>query len=204
MKPALLRLTAAALTMASSLASAAAAPGSAYMPVGGATTAPIGYVQFCQDNPDDCRQEAVQPRDVVLSAAAWRDLNAVNREVNEDVKPLTDQDHYGKVEVWAYPTDGYGDCEDYVLEKRRTLIDAGWPRSALLITVVRDHNGDGHAVLTVKTDRGEFILDNQDDAVLPWQSTDYRYVKRQSQPDQNAWVSLGDRQPAPLVASGTN
>jgi len=27
-----------------------------------------------------------------------------------------------------------GDCEDYVLLKRKMLIDAGWPREALLIT----------------------------------------------------------------------
>jgi len=41
------------------------------------------------------------------------------------------------------------------------LLEAGWPRQALLITVVRDKRGDGHAVLTVTTDRGDFILDNQ-------------------------------------------
>ena len=65
------------------------------------------------------------------------------------------------VERWNYPDDGYGDCEDYVLLKRRMLMQAGWPREALLITVVRDKKGDGHAVLTVKTNRGEFVLDNQ-------------------------------------------
>ncbi len=50
-----------------------------------------------------------------------------------------------------------------MLLKRRLLIRAGWPREALLITVVRDRKDEGHAVLTVKTDRGEFILDNQVD-----------------------------------------
>jgi predicted transglutaminase-like cysteine proteinase len=39
------------------------------------------------------------------------------------------------------------DCEDYVLLKRRMLMQAGWPREALLVTVVRDKKGDGHAVL---------------------------------------------------------
>ena len=61
------------------------------------------------------------------------------------------------------------------------LMQAGWPREALLITVVRDKKGDGHAVLTVKTDRGEFVLDNQEPQVLPWNKTGYRFVKRQSQ-----------------------
>src|SRR5204862_6009211 len=99
-------------------------------------------------------------------------------------------------EKWSYPTDGYGDCEDYVLQKRKMLIDAGWPREALLITVVRDKKGDGHAVLTVKSDKGEFILDNQNEEVLLWTETGYRFVKRQSQHDVSVWVSLGDQRPA--------
>ena len=48
---------------------------------------------------------------------------------------MTDMDHWGVIEKWSLPTDGYGDCEDYVLMKRKMLIDAGWPREALLITV---------------------------------------------------------------------
>ena len=79
-----------------------------------------------------------------------------------------------------------------MLLKRRMLMQAGWPREALLITVVRDKKGDGHAVLTVKTDKGEFILDNQEAQVLLWSDTGYRFVKRQSQTDPNIWVSLGD------------
>ena len=86
----------------------------------------------------------------------------VNNWVNDTIKPMTDMEHWGVVERWYYPDDGYGDCEDYVLLKRRMLMQAGWPREALLITVVRDKKGDGHAVLTVKTDKGEFVLDNQE------------------------------------------
>ena len=106
--------------------------------------------------------------------------------VNDTIKPITDLEHWGVVERWNYPDDGYGDCEDYVLLKRRLLMQAGWPRQALLITVVRDKRGDGHAVLTVKTDKGEFILDNQNEDVLLWSETGYRFVKRQSQTDPNA------------------
>ena len=109
---------------------------------------------------------------------------------------MTDMDHWGVVEKWSYPDDGKGDCEDYVLLKRRMLMQAGWPREALLITVVRDKKGDGHAVLTVKTDKGDFILDNQEEQVLLWSDTGYRFVKRQSQSNPNNWVSLGDPRPA--------
>ena len=124
----------------------------------------------------------------------------VNAWVNEAIKPMTDLEHWGVVERWNYPDDGYGDCEDYVLLKRRMLIQAGWPREALLITVVRDKKGDGHAVLTIKTDRGEFVLDNQEPQVLPWTKTGYRFVKRQSQSDPNVWVSLDEprRSPPPF------
>ena len=99
----------------------------------------------------------------MLTAKAWKDLVRINKWVNDTVKPVTDLEHWGVVERWNYPDDGYGDCEDYVLLKRRMLMQAGWPRQALLITVVRDKRGDGHAVLTVKTDRGEFVLDNQNE-----------------------------------------
>jgi predicted transglutaminase-like cysteine proteinase len=172
-----------------------------YASLGDTTRAPIGWIEFCADNPTECSGGATQPRDIVLSQTAWRDLSKVNRWVNENVKPMTDQDHWGVVEKWSLPTDGYGDCEDYVLMKRKLLIDAGWPREALLITVVRDRRGEGHAVLTVKTDKGEYILDNQNENVVGWTETGYRFVKRQSQSDPNVWVSLGDNRPAVSTAS---
>jgi len=169
--------------------------------VGAETKAPIGWVEFCIEYDPECKTKPSQARDVVLTSAAWKDLVRVNRWVNSNVKPMTDQEHWGVVERWNYPDDGYGDCEDYVLEKRRMLLQAGWPREALLITVVRDQHGDGHAILTVKTDKGEFILDNQRDDILVWSDTGYRFVKRQSQSDPNVWVSLGEPRPAPLTAT---
>jgi predicted transglutaminase-like cysteine proteinase len=172
-----------------------------YASVGDTTRAPIGWVGFCLENPEECSGGPTEPRDVVMSQQAWRDLLKVNRWVNETVKPITDMDHWGVIEKWSLPSDGYGDCEDYVLLKRKTLIDAGWPREALLITVVRDKQGEGHAVLTVKTDKGEFILDNENENVVAWTETGYRFVKRQSQSDPNVWVSLGDTRPSVATAS---
>ena len=128
-----------------------------------------------------CSSRAGDARDAVLTAKAWKELVRINASVNDTVKPVTDLEHWGVAERWNYPDDGYGDCEDYVLLKRKMLMQAGWPRQALLITVVRDKQGDGHAVLTVKTDKGEFILDNQNEEVLLWSDTGYRFVKRQSQ-----------------------
>ena len=167
-----------------------------YVSVGDATRAPIGWISFCVEHPRECAAKPTASRDAVLSERAWRDLQRINRWVNDSIRPLTDMEHWGMVEKWSYPDDGYGDCEDYVLLKRRMLIAAGWPREALLITVVRDDKDDGHAVLTVKTDKGEFVLDNQAEHVLPWTQTGYRFVKRQSQSDPNIWVALGDPRPA--------
>ncbi len=172
-----------------------------YASLGDTARAPIGWVEFCGENPGECNGGSSQPRDIVMSQTAWRDLLKVNRWVNETVRPMTDMDHWGVIEKWSLPNDGYGDCEDYVLLKRKMLVSAGWPREALLITVVRDRKGEGHAVLTVKTDKGEFILDNQNENVLPWTETGYRFVKRQSQSDPNVWVSLGDGRPAVSTAS---
>jgi predicted transglutaminase-like cysteine proteinase len=163
-----------------------------FISVGETTKAPIGWIEFCVEYDPECKTKPSQPRDVLLSAPAWKDLQRVNLWVNTHVKPMTDMEHWGVVERWNYPDDGYGDCEDYVLQKRRMLMQAGWPREALLITVVRDKRGDGHAVLTVKTDKGEYILDNQNDQILLWSETGYRFVKRQSQADPNVWVSLGE------------
>jgi len=172
-----------------------------FIGVGAVTTAPIGWSEFCIEYAPECDTGPSMPRDVVLSTRAWAELKRINAAVNSKIKPMTDMDHWGVVERWNYPDDGYGDCEDYALEKRRLLIQAGWPREALLMTVVRDQNGNGHAVLTAKTDHGEYILDNQTGDILLWSDTGYRFVKRQSQSDPNVWVSLGEPRAAPATAS---
>jgi predicted transglutaminase-like cysteine proteinase len=172
-----------------------------FISVGPSARAPIGWTEFCAQLPRECDGRPLEARDVVLSPKAWNDLVRINKWVNGTIKPMTDMDHWGVVERWSYPDDGYGDCEDYVLLKRRMLMQAGWPRQALLITVVRDLKGEGHAVLTVKTDKGEFILDNQEDQILLWSESTYHFVKRQSQADQNVWVSLGDNRPALATAA---
>lgn len=173
-----------------------------FVSLGEGARPPIGWVEFCAQHPRDCAAGGTAARDVVLSPKTWNDLVRINNWVNEAIRPMTDLEHWGVVEKWSYPDDGFGDCEDYVLLKRKMLMQAGWPRSALLITVVRDEKGDGHAVLTVKTDRGEFVLDNQNERILLWSDTRYRFVKRQSQSDPNEWLALGD--PRPAVSTATS
>jgi predicted transglutaminase-like cysteine proteinase len=153
---------------------------------------PIGWVQFCQNYGQYCAVKDLEPVEFALNENNWKQLLSINAAVNKEIEPVTDMDHWGVPERWDLPTDGKGDCEDYVLEKRQRLMQAGWPRQALLVTVVRDRNGDGHAVLTVKTDRGDLILDNQEAKVLLWAETGYKFIKRQSEESPNRWVGLGN------------
>jgi predicted transglutaminase-like cysteine proteinase len=164
----------------------------AFAPIFGETSPPIGWVRFCRERPWECRDPGRAPRDAVMNRARLAELVELNRRVNAEVEPKTDMELYGVEEHWTYPTAGAGDCEDYVLEKRRRLMQRGWPESALLITVVRDRRGDGHAVLLVRTNEGDLVLDNVTDEVKPWRDTGYRFVKRQSQWSPNVWVSLPD------------
>lgn len=153
---------------------------------------PIGWAQFCREHTEACNVPALPAQVVTLTDRTWHELAVVNSSVNRDVQAMTDPDHWHVAENWAYPIDGKGDCEDFVLEKRRRLIAAGWPRQALLITVVRDTNGDGHAVLIVKTDRGDFSLDNLERQIKLWSETGYSYVKQQSPENPNRWMGLGN------------
>jgi predicted transglutaminase-like cysteine proteinase len=165
------------------------------------TRPPAAWVEFCVRLPGECAGTTTAPRDIALSPETWKELVRVNKWVNETIEPLADMDHWGVADLWSYPDDGYGDCEDYVLLKRRLLIQAGWPGDALLVTVVRDKKGEGHAVLTVTTDKGDYVLDNQNEDILLWWKTGYHFIKRQSRYNLNVWVSLGDPRPAITTAT---
>ncbi len=170
------------------------------LPVGDAR--PVwGWVDFCRRQGQNCTVAKARSQEVRLDGNTWNVMVEVNRSINAAIDPVTDMDHWGVADRWDFPTDGRGDCEDYVLLKRKVLMERGFPRQALLVTVVIDGNGDGHAVLTVKSDHGDFVLDNMRDDVRAWVRTGYRFVKRQSQEDPNRWVALDDGVAAPAMVS---
>jgi predicted transglutaminase-like cysteine proteinase len=170
------------------------------MITGGLTSQPIGHYEFCKANPEACSIRGRDHGPEHMTGALWRKVVAMNVTVNEAVKPMNDSEIYGKTEVWTYPTESVGDCEDYVLEKQRDLAERGVDISNLLITVVRKPDGEGHAVLTLRTDKGDFVLDNLTDKVRQWDETGYRFLKRQSSVDTGRWVSIREGQ-APTVAA---
>lgn len=161
------------------------------MPSGARTSQPIGHYEFCRAYPADCRSKTSNPGAVELSRSLWDTMQDVNNSINAMIEPVTDQDLWGVEEKWSYPVNK-GDCEDYVLLKQRMLEERGVPASSLFITVVRQKNGDGHAVLAMRTDRGDFVLDNLETKILPWNKTEYRYLKRQSERNAAQWVAIED------------
>ncbi|MCO5063838.1 MAG: transglutaminase-like cysteine peptidase [Rhizobiaceae bacterium] len=166
-----------------------ASAGSA-MVVGGLTSQPIGHYEYCRSNPSACAIRTRDTRPEHMNAALLSKIRYINLVVNSSVEPKSDNDVYGREEVWALPVSGVGDCEDYVLEKQRRLRKAGLSMANLLITVVRKPDGEGHAVLTVRTDDGDYILDNLSDEVREWSDTGYLYLKRQSEQNTGRWVAI--------------
>lgn len=174
---------------------------SLFMQEYGPVAAPLAFYRFCFEDPAECRQHgAVQ--NFAETATRLKQLQEINLQVNHSILPETDIEHYGIEDYWTIPKDGRGDCEDYALLKRHILIALGWPSSALLMTVVRIENGEGHAVLTARTNFGDLILDNRTDLVQPWYKTAYSYKMRQSSYNPKIWVDLDpndDVLPAPIA-----
>lgn len=160
-----------------------------YMRVYGVAQPPYGFVQFCERMPSECKAGVIQEQRFETSSERMAELDKINRQVNREIAPATDMEIYGQTEYWTIPTKR-GDCEDYALLKRKRLIARGWPSSALLMTVVRDEKGEGHAVLTARTTQGDFVLDNKVNEIKVWHRTGYKYVMRQSYLNPRIWMLL--------------
>lgn len=186
----LISLIGAMLAISASASAATPSPNAMVaMITGGVTSQPIGHYEFCRANPSECHAVKTNLAAPRITDAGWSVVRAVNLAVNTEITPVTDQELFGRDEVWAYPVNA-GDCEDFVLAKRKILMDKGFPESALLITVVRKPDGEGHAVLTLRTATGDFVLDNLENEVKPWYRTPYTYLKRQATFDSGRWVSI--------------
>ena len=171
--------------------------------LGGTTSIPVGHAEFCKSRPDECRPDANPVSAIPLTEGLWQQLLSVNAGINQHVVPVTDQELYQVAEFWTYPN-GYGDCEDYALAKRRELVNAGWPASTLLMAVVKQASGEGHAVLMVRTDRGDLVLDNQVGSVDLWSQTPYKFIKRQSQANAGQWVDMVDTREIIVATAAIN
>lgn len=142
-------------------------------------TAPLGYQLMCLKTPAECRGggAAVVEKSTRIMAL----IHKVNASVNRSIAPRSD----GAVDRWSVGASS-GDCEDYVLTKRRALIKAGVAPSSLRIAYVKTSWGEGHAILVVKTSKGDYVLDNLNGKVRPISQSGYRMVSM-SGADPRKW-----------------
>lgn len=153
---------------------------------------------YCDRNGQDCRlpQGSAAPESI---EHVFPILDRVNRDVNARLKFRYDRDQYGDADYWSVPASGYGDCEDYVLEKRRLLVREGVDPRNLRITLVRfseDGRSINHALLGVVTDRGLRFLDmNTDkvgDALAASIRFGYRFQAIQSANDFTVYLPMSE------------
>ncbi len=158
------------------------------------TAAPATELQAEADGflPVDAVSEPKALARISLSKAVWGDLNEINRGWNRAIRHLDDNRQFDKNDYWAIPTGQVlrGDCEDYVLTKRRALITAGYPQEALSIALVRTRWGELHAVLLVATDEGEMVMDNLSPSISRWDAVDYDWLERQVGGDAMDWRTV--------------
>ncbi len=159
------------------------------------------WVRFCNDMPEACSVGLLEPRVIPHTSKFWVDLVEVNTSVNRQVTAVTDRAQWGVSDRWDFPDTGAGDCEDIQIEKRRRLIQLGYPAKAMRMAVVINPEGEGHAVLLVRSDKGDFVLDNRTDAVLPWFAARYTWVKREPDDGSDRWVALGGLR-SPIETAG--
>jgi len=176
------------LCLAMAVQPAAAEVRGPFMTIGARTTRPIGHEVFCRTHADECRpsESHRNPEPLDLTPSMIVAVAAINTAVNSRIEARSDQEIYGLKELWTYP-DKRGDCEDFALLKRRLLHKIGIDLSDLLMTVVRKRNGEGHAVLTLHTTTGDFILDNLNWRIVPWTQAPYSFLKRQNARDPGQW-----------------
>jgi predicted transglutaminase-like cysteine proteinase len=175
--------------LASGLIGTGAGATTRFMQTGSVTSQPIGHYVFCETHRDECSVRSASTVAPRVTEFGWDMVRQINSEVNNEIVPMTDQEIYGRDEVWAYPKD-VGDCEDFALLKRKLLLDKGFSPADLLLTVVRKPDGEGHAVLTLRTSDGDYILDNLEANVKLWSETPYRFLKRQASFNTGRWVTI--------------
>jgi predicted transglutaminase-like cysteine proteinase len=145
--------------------------------------APFPLIRFCREQPEDCRPTGGSPA-TTIPASALQTVERINRSVNRAIRPRSDRNDRWDADVSA------GDCEDYVLTKRRRLMAAGLPPAALRIAVARTATGEGHAILLARTEDGDLILDNRTDAIRLWNRTDLKWIKVSSAENPKIWYAV--------------
>ena len=133
-------------------------------------------------------------------------LELINSWVNRTIRYAEDANAFGARDFWASPAaslKGRGDCEDYAIAKYASLKALGFGEDRMRIVIVNDTRKKiGHAVLSVKTMDGIYILDNQNIQPVLHQRISY-YAPVYSINASGRWINIATRQvkPSTLVAA---
>ncbi|GGE57762.1 transglutaminase-like cysteine peptidase [Actibacterium pelagium] len=128
-----------------------------------------------------------------LTSRDMKVIDAVNKQVNRKVRPVSDSAQYRREDLWTLPSRRGGDCEDYALAKKLELIKAGIAPERLLIAKVLDRKRQGHAVLVVRTDQGDMVLDNLTNRIKTWDDTRYTFLVMQDPKAPSSWIGVMQR-----------
>lgn len=162
----------------------AAAQAEAFLPNKGNIAAPSGAREICSTYNWACAFSNAAPL-VDLSQ-----LNKVNRKVNRAVRSISDEAQYRRADHWTLPSRRGGDCEDFALLKKRELVKLGYSPQNLMLTTVLDRRGNSHAVLIARTEQGDFVIDNLNNNIRPWQGTGYTFLRMQDPKSPKRWIRL--------------
>lgn len=146
------------------------------------TLAPMAYVKFCKANQAQCAMDGA--RDITLTEQTLTLLKKVNFEVNHTIQSRNEPK-----DIWQANV-SVGDCEDFALTKRARLLKMGFSGAAMRMAVAKTQDGQGHAVLIVSTDRGDFVLDNRNNELKDYQKTDLIWVKIQGTKAPLLWHKI--------------
>jgi predicted transglutaminase-like cysteine proteinase len=153
------------------------------------TLAPFQHVRFCLRYPSECKSDPTENARIELTTENSELLNRVNRSVNAAIIPTLKRYGTDLQDGWTIAP-VIGDCNDYAVTKRHELHQSGLPAKALRLSVVKTATGTGHVVLIAITTKGDLVLDNLTDAIRPWQTTDYHWLKIQSATDAGFWYQV--------------
>jgi predicted transglutaminase-like cysteine proteinase len=153
-----------------------------------ATNPPFAHILFCARNPAECRDNNGESV-VSLTPERLKELSALNRKVNRSIRGRNDNEFNLNGDLWEVNVKS-GDCEDFALTKRSKLLSMGWSSRALRIAKAHTRSGEGHAVLIVRTDRGDLVLDNRFNNIKSFDKTDLRLEMIQSEADPLVWYNL--------------
>jgi predicted transglutaminase-like cysteine proteinase len=167
---------------------------SPFIRTGENTLAPMAFVVFCLKYPGDCEAAGAPTERIVLTTERKQELAAVNTHINRTIKPERNLGGLATERWLLYPPTG--DCNDYAVTKRHELLARGWPSGTLLIAVVIVPGTGGHAVLVVRTDAGDLVLDSLRGNLTPWDRLPYRWVRIEATDNPRYWKRIQSLAPA--------